>query len=157
MSTKGWVDGGNKELSIPLYVSGTETYKTATGSNTVHVLEPFDPEDFLDDGDARAKVEAKDIKRRRDAFAGRWKIVNDKGAVGSYFTLDDSFTAKKSNVPDATGKWEVVGSEARITWSDGWKDILRPEKDRIAKIAFGPGTSWDDKPADSQFAIKEGK
>ena len=86
---------------------------------------------------------------------GRWKIVNDKGEVGCYFTLDQSLTAKKSHVPDATAKWELVGKDVRITWSDGWKDVLRPAKGRIAKIAFGPGTSWDDKPADTGWAIKE--
>lgn len=72
-------------------------------------------------------------------FVGRWRIVDDKGVTACYFTLTGDFAAKKSHAPDVTAKWEVVGTEARITWSDGWKDILRPEKGRVLKIAFGPG------------------
>lgn len=59
VSTKDWVDGSGKELSSPLRVTGTETYETASGTKTVHVLEPFDPEDFLDDDVARANADAK--------------------------------------------------------------------------------------------------
>jgi hypothetical protein len=88
-------------------------------------------------------------------FVGRWRIVDEKGVTSCYFTLTGSFEAKKSHAPDVTAKWEVVGVEARITWSDGWRDILRPEKGRILKFAFGPGSSWDDKPANTQFGIKE--
>ena len=52
--------------------------------------------------------------------------------------------------PGATGKWEALrddclgGMEARVTWSDGWKDILRLENGAFYKIALHPGNSWID-------------
>ena len=109
---------------------------------------------------SRALIEkspAKPLNADAKPFVGRWKIIGDKGAVACYFTLSDNLTAKKSHVPDATGVWEVVGNEARITWSDGWKDILRVEKDGVTKIAFGPKTTWTDPPANTQKAVKEAK
>jgi sulfatase modifying factor 1 len=97
-----------------------------------------------------------DLTSRRDEFAGRWRIVANNGATACFFTLDQSFSARKSHVPTATAKWEIVGDEARITWSDGWRDILRPQEGgRVLKIAFGPGTSWNAPPANVQTAIKE--
>jgi hypothetical protein len=92
-----------------------------------------------------------------DQFVGRWRIVASNGAVACYFTLTDKLEARKSHTPETTGKWEVVGNEARITWSDGWRDILRPQKGSVLKIAFSPGTSWDDPPANTDRAIKEKK
>jgi hypothetical protein len=87
-------------------------------------------------------------------FVGRWRIIGDAGRVASVFTLTDSFTATKSHDRRATGKWEVVGNEARITWSDGWKDILRVEKDGVTKIAFGPKATWTDTPTNTQQAVR---
>lgn len=85
----------------------------------------------------------------KQRFAGRWRIAD------SIFTLSGSLTATKSHAPKVTGKWEIVGDEARITWSDGWKDVIRPQKKGFQKVAFGPGTSWEDKPANTQVATKE--
>lgn len=95
------------------------------------------------------------LHRFADPFAGSWQIVDAKGKTVSTLTLTGSHTAKKSHVPNATGKWEVVSSEARITWSDGWRDILRPQSDGVQKIAFRPGTSWKDKPTNTERAVRE--
>ena len=40
-------------------------------------------------------------------------------------TLNYDRSATKSNVPEASGTWEYVHGEARVTWSDGWNDIIR--------------------------------
>lgn len=91
-----------------------------------------------------------------ERFVGRWRIVDQEGRISTYFTLARSLDAQKSHAPDAPGKWEVVGGEARITWTDGWQDILRPiDGGIVLKLAFGPGTSWGDKPANTQLAVKE--
>ncbi len=51
----------------------------------------------------------------------------------------------------ACGTWEVVGDEARITWTDGWRDKLQPqESGGMLEVAYGPGTSWDDPPHNTQ-------
>jgi hypothetical protein len=88
-------------------------------------------------------------------YVGRWTLKDDKGEVWGYFNLRDDKTATKDRVPDATGTWEIVGNECRITWSDGWKDILRPQPDGVTRLAFPPGTSWWDEPSSIQHATKE--
>jgi hypothetical protein len=87
-------------------------------------------------------------------FVGKWRLVDDKGKTSAYFTLTRT-GAMKSNAPNVAATWEVVGDEARITWGDGWKDVLRFEKGGVVKLAFGPGASWDDAPANTQKALKE--
>jgi predicted Zn finger-like uncharacterized protein len=88
-------------------------------------------------------------------FPGRWQILDDQGNPATIVTLTDKMDARKSNAPDATGKWELVGNEARITWSDGWKDILRPQGDgKVNKLGFPPGTSWDNPTTDTHRAVK---
>jgi len=92
-------------------------------------------------------------RRRADAkeFVGRWRIEATEGVF--FMTLGSSFDAKKTNDPNSIGKWEIVGKEARVTWSEGWRNILRPQKD--ISIAFKPGTSWDDPPTSTVPAFKE--
>ena len=58
-------------------------------------------------------------------------------------TLRADQTATKSHVPQATGTWQLVNGEARVVWSDGWRDIIRREGNRYRKIAFGPGRDFD--------------
>ena len=69
-------------------------------------------------------------------------------------TLNADFTARKSHVPNATGRWELVQGEARVVWSDGWRDILRAENGRIRKYAFKPGTTFLDKHDNTDSAEK---
>jgi hypothetical protein len=94
---------------------------------------------------------------KKDAarFVARWRIIADDGKTACYFTLSSDSTAVKSHAPGVAGKWEVVGSEARITWGDGWKDVLRPDADGVGKVAFGPGVGWADPPTNTQRAVKE--
>ena len=58
------------------------------------------------------------------------------------------------HVPNATGRWELVQGEARVVWSDGWRDILRAENGRIRKYAFKPGTTFSDKHDNTDSAEK---
>ena len=148
-STVGVIDGAVFHPKGPVRISGTEKYSSAGGaSRTVLLATAFDPSEYLE---PVKKSDAGEI----DTFLGRWRIMDENFQTVCFFTIDKSFTAKKTHVPNATAKWEIVGDDARITWSDGWKDILRPEKGGMLKIAFGPGTSWDDKPANTQRAIRE--
>ncbi|MDZ4684521.1 MAG: hypothetical protein SH850_05480 [Planctomycetaceae bacterium] len=96
-----------------------------------------------------------EIQRRRDRFIGRWRIIDEKGATAFYLTITKSLQAQKSHAPTATGKCELIGDEARITWSDKWRDLLRPHNSSVQKVAFSPTTSWDDPPANVQRAVKE--
>ena len=89
-------------------------------------------------------------------FVGRWDIGRPQGGGKSAFvmTLNPDYTATKSHVPGATGKWRMVNGEARVVWSDGWRDIIRREGERYRKIAFRPGTDFDSRPSNADSADK---
>lgn len=90
------------------------------------------------------------------AFVGSWNIGDPDPPGGGPFvlTLREDFTARKSHVPLATGKWEIVEEEVRVVWSDGWRDILRPEGKAFRKIAFAPGSDFDARPDNTASATK---
>jgi len=84
-------------------------------------------------------------KRERASFAGKWK-VGIGGAPGSfYITLSSDGTATKS-IGSEHGKWEVVDGEARISWDDGWRDVIRKAGNHYEKAAYAPGKSFSDAP-----------
>ena len=51
------------------------------------------------------------------------------------------------------GTWTVVNGEARIAWDDGWHDALRRVGEKFEKVAYSPGTTFDDKPANVADAV----
>jgi outer membrane protein assembly factor BamB len=89
-------------------------------------------------------------------FIGKWNIGKSNPTAKPAFviTLNADFSATKSHVPTATGKWEFVNGEARVVWSDGWRDIIRPLGDRFLKVAFKPKTNFDSTPSNSEPAEK---
>ena len=93
----------------------------------------------------KGKSKPKQPKPARKEFVGRWDIGRSPGTgkVKFVMTLNEDMTATKSHVPSSTGTWENVNGEARVVWSDGWRDIIRREGDRYRKIAFGPGKDFD--------------
>ena len=95
-----------------------------------------------------------DDAQARSKFVGKWRVLNDKGGTIFVITLDDSGESQTTNVAGLTGKWEVVGNEVRITWSEGWRDIIRPEKNGYRKYAFKPGMKWEDKPIEELRTAK---
>ncbi len=77
-------------------------------------------------------------------FLGRWKVGD--GAGGTFeITLKPGGVANKT-LGQHDGTWTVAQGEARITWKDGWKDVIRKTSRGYQKIAFRPGTSFDDSP-----------
>jgi hypothetical protein len=85
-------------------------------------------------------------------FVGRWRITTkDEGTF--YMTLESSFKARKTNSGAKSGKWEIVGDEARVTWDDGWRNIFR--RGKKTTTAFKPGISWDDPPTVTAPAVRE--
>jgi hypothetical protein len=80
-------------------------------------------------------------------FVGRWKLVDDKGVPSSYLTVTRDFKAMRDHARDYPGTWEVVGNEARFTWEDGFRDIMRRENGEIKYLGLGKiGTAWDSAP-----------
>jgi len=78
-------------------------------------------------------------------FLGQWKVGD--GAGGTFeITLKPEGKAHKT-LGAAEGSWTVEKGEARITWEDGWKDLIRKSGGKYQKLAFRPGTSFDDPPS----------
>jgi hypothetical protein len=77
---------------------------------------------------------------------GKWKVGVGSGGATFFITLDRNGQAKKS-MGASHGTWEVVNGEARISWDDGWHDIIRKVGDKHEKVAFEPGKSFDAEPS----------
>jgi hypothetical protein len=81
----------------------------------------------------------------RGHFIGKWEVGQGNGS-NFFITLDADGEAKKSLGP-SHGTWTVVDGEARISWDDGWHDVIRKVGGKHEKVAYEPGKSYDDKPA----------
>ncbi len=80
-------------------------------------------------------------------FTGEWKVGLGAGGATFLITLEKGGKATKTHgSPDGT--WTVFGDEARITWNDGWRDVIRRSGNHWEKAAYAPGKSFSD-PADN--------
>ena len=78
-------------------------------------------------------------------FIGEWKVGLGVGGQSFTITLEKGGNATKTHgAPD--GKWVVYGDEARITWNDGWHDVIRRAGNHWEKVAYAPGKSFSDQP-----------
>ena len=78
-------------------------------------------------------------------FLGEWKVGD---GIGGHFriTLERGGVARKT-VGAPKGTWTVVDGEARMTWDDGWRDVIRKAGNRYQKSAYAPGKTFDDDPS----------
>lgn len=81
----------------------------------------------------------------RAHFIGKWEVGQGNGS-NFFITLEADGEARKTLGP-SHGTWTLVDGEARISWDDGWHDVIRKVGTRHEKAAFEPGKSFDDKPA----------
>jgi len=82
----------------------------------------------------------------RGRFLGKWG-VGDGAGMNFYIPLSRNGEAYKSMDSGTRGTWAVVDGEARITWEDGWRDVIRKAGSKFEKVAFEPGKSFDDTPS----------
>jgi hypothetical protein len=78
-------------------------------------------------------------------FVGKWEVGLGVGGQTFTITLDKGGKATKSH-GSPNGTWTVFGDEARITWSDGWHDVIRRAGNKWEKAAYAPGKSFSDLP-----------
>ena len=78
-------------------------------------------------------------------FIGEWKVGLGVGSASFTITLEKGGKATKTH-GSPNGKWTVFGDEARITWDDGWHDVLRRAGNKWEKAAYAPGKSFSDPP-----------
>ena len=87
------------------------------------------------------------------SFVGRWEVGTGVGGATFYITLEREGKATKSQ-GSPNGTWVMFGDEARITWDDGWRDILRKTGSHYEKAAFAPGKSFSDPPSNITGATR---
>ncbi|MGH9528862.1 MAG: hypothetical protein ACRD2S_02980, partial [Terriglobales bacterium] len=78
-------------------------------------------------------------------FIGKWR-VGDGGGGTFLITLKRNGEANKS-IGGTHGTWTAVDGEARITWDDGWHDVIRKAGNGYEKAAFEPGRTFSDSPS----------
>ncbi len=78
-------------------------------------------------------------------FTGEWKVGLGAGGATFLITLEKGGKATKSH-GSPNGTWTVFGDEARITWDDGWHDVIRRSGNHWEKAAYAPGKSFSDPP-----------
>jgi len=79
------------------------------------------------------------------SFTGEWKVGLGVGSETFTITLEKGGKATKSH-GSPNGTWTVFGNEARITWDDGWHDVIRRAGNHWEKAAYAPGKSFSDPP-----------
>src|SRR5271165_3380009 len=96
---------------------------------------------------------SKSNSRSSASFVGRWEVGTGVGGQTFYITLARGGEATKSQgAPHGT--WTMHGDEARISWDDGWHDIIRKAGDHYEKAAYAPGKSFSDPPANVTGATR---
>jgi len=84
-------------------------------------------------------------------FLGEWKVGDGSGRT-FLITLEPDGVARKTK-GSVHGRWTVVAGEARISWDDGWHDVIRKAGNGYEKAAFSPATSYSDEPSNVTQAV----
>jgi len=87
---------------------------------------------------------ASEMMPGRGHFVGEWEVGQGNGS-NFFITLDADGDAKKT-LGASHGTWTLVDGEARISWDDGWHDVIRKVGSKHEKRAYEPGKSFDDTP-----------
>jgi hypothetical protein len=82
----------------------------------------------------------------RGHFVGKWEVGQGNGGSRFFITLDADGGARKS-IGSSHGTWTLVDGEARISWDDGWHDVIRKVGATHEKRAYEPGRSFDETPS----------
>ena len=105
-----------------------------------------------------ARVEYKDQGEATagpEQFLGKWEAGSGDSGSTFFITFEVDGEASKS-IGASHGTWSIVGDEARLSWDDGWHDILRKAGSRggYEKFSFAPETSIDGRPTNVTDARK---
>ncbi|HEY7390182.1 MAG TPA: hypothetical protein VH640_16825 [Bryobacteraceae bacterium] len=88
-----------------------------------------------------------------DHFLGKWEVGD--GNSGTFFITFQANGEATRSLGASHGIWTIVGDEARVSWDDGWHDVIREVGyNQHEKLAFAPDTTFDDKPANVTAAHK---
>ena len=82
----------------------------------------------------------------RSHYIGKWEVRQEANGPSFFITLEANGDATKT-VGLPRGTWTLVDGEARISWDDGWHDVISKVGGRHEKRAYEPGKSFDDRPS----------
>jgi len=82
----------------------------------------------------------------RSHFIGKWEVWEGRGGGRFFITLYADGDAKKS-IGSPHGTWTLVDGQARISWDDGWHDVICKTSSGHEKLAYEPGKSLDEAPS----------
>jgi hypothetical protein len=87
----------------------------------------------------------------RNHFVGKWEFGEGNGMGSFAVELRPNGEAHKDHgAPHGT--WVFVDGEARISWDDGWHDVIRRVGDKHEKFAFEPGRAITESPSNVSTA-----
>jgi len=89
----------------------------------------------------------------KNHFLGKWKVGVGGGGGHFFITLKADGEAAKT-IGANHGTWTVVDGEARISWDDGWHDVIRRAGIGHEKAAFEPGKTFSDEPTNVADATR---
>ena len=89
---------------------------------------------------------AKSLPLGLNHFVGKWEFGTGMGDQTFFVTLDRDGRAHKT-IGSPRGTWTVVDGEARITWDDGWRDVIRKVGNKHQKFAYEQGKSLNGDPS----------
>ena len=88
----------------------------------------------------------------RNHFIGKWKVWETGHESSFVITLEPNGEASKTHgAPHGT--WVLVDGEARISWDDGWHDVIKQVGDTHEKFAYEPGRPLTDPPSNVTSAV----
>ena len=83
----------------------------------------------------------------RNHFIGKWQVRENENSISTFtITLDPNGQATKT-LGSPHGTWVLVDGEARISWDDGWHDIIKKVGDKHEKFAYEPGKPLTGEPS----------
>ena len=82
----------------------------------------------------------------RSHYIGKWEVRQDASGPKFFITLESNGDARKTH-GSPHGTWTLVDGEARISWDDGWHDVISKVGSQHEKRAYEPGKSFDDQPS----------
>jgi hypothetical protein len=82
----------------------------------------------------------------RSHYIGKWEVREGTNGPRFFITLESNGDATKTH-GSPHGTWTLVDGEARISWDDGWHDVISKVGSRHEKRAYEPGKSFDGEPS----------
>jgi hypothetical protein len=101
--------------------------------------------DFVDAG--------RSLALDRNHFVGKWEFGEGNGDTFAVELKASGEAHKDHGAPHGT--WVFVDGEARISWDDGWHDVIRRVGDKHEKFAFEPGRAITDSPSNVSTATRK--